>query len=74
MSQKMKFILSVLCIVVMLFTLRPMALGSVMKPLHCRTSGLYQRFSNLPFNTVLRSFSDCHGSELSGPSFGHFVK
>lgn len=69
MSHNIKCILSVLvCIVAMLFTFRPLALGSVIKSVRCRTPGLYQRFPNLPFNTVLRSFSDCHASELSGSS------
>lgn len=65
-----KFILSVLCIVAMLFPFRPLALESIIKSVRCRTPGLYQRFPNLPFNTLLRSFSDCHASELSGSSFG----
>ncbi|KAJ5389901.1 uncharacterized protein N7496_000969 [Penicillium cataractarum] len=54
----------------MLFTFRPPPLGSVMKSVRCRTPGLYQRFPNLLSNSVLRSLSDCHASELSGPSFG----
>lgn len=72
MSHNINFILSVLvCVVAMLFTFRPLALGSVIKSVRSRTPGLYQRFPDLSFNTMLRSFSDCHATELSGSSFGH---
>lgn len=71
MSHNIKFILSVLvCVVAMLFTFRPLALGCVIKSVRSRTPGLYQRFPNLSFNTMLRSFSDCHATGLSSSDVG----
>jgi hypothetical protein len=70
--NEMKLILSLLvCFVAMLFSFCPLALDSVIKSVRSGTVGLYQRIPKLSFNTISRSFSDRHATEISGSNFDH---